>query len=93
MSFPRWPYKDPNEVLDYAIDWALRLEGDSIVTSTWLAPVPDDITKESDHTTVNTTTIWLSGGTIGKTYLFTNRVTTAGNRTMDQSVTLEIKER
>lgn len=85
-----WPDKDPNEVLDYLVDWTARLNGDTITSSTWLVPV--DITKDSDSFTDTTTTIWLSAGTIG-TLTLTNRVTTAGGRTMDQSITLTVAEK
>lgn len=86
-----WPYKDPDEVLDYQLDWMARLAGDTIASSTWI--VPNGITKNSDSKTETTTTIWLSGGTIGASLSITNRIETAGGRTMDQSVSLKIKEK
>ena len=86
-----WPYKDPDEVLDYQLDWMARLAGDTIASSTWI--VPNGITKNSDSKTETTTTIWLSGGTIGASLSITNRIKTAGGRTMDQSVSLKIKEK
>jgi hypothetical protein len=86
----KWPNKDPDEVLDYLIDWAARMaEGDTIVTSTWI--VPSGIIKDSDSFGDDTTTAWFSGGTIGTKYSITNRVVTAEARTMDQTVTLTIK--
>ena len=85
-----WPPKDPDEVLDYEIDWALRLDGaDTITTSTWLVPV--GITKDSDSKTTTTTTIWLSGGTEGTTYSLVNRVVTTQGRTFDQTAKLKLK--
>jgi len=84
-----WPFKDPDEILDYQVDWILRLGTDTISTSTWT--VPTGITKTTDTKTNTATTIWLSGGTIGVSYELTNRVVTAGGRTMDQSVKLKIK--
>ena len=86
----KWDPKDPDEVLDYEIDWSGRLAtGDTIATSTWI--VPTGITKNSDTYTTTKSIIWLSGGTIGETYVFTCRITTAANRTHDQSVKLQIK--
>jgi hypothetical protein len=53
--------------------------------------VPEGITEgDANHTTTKTT-IWLSGGEIGSSYTITNRITTAGGRTMDQSVRLVVK--
>ena len=84
-----WPTKDEDEVLDYVLDWSNRLaSGDTITTSTWI--VEAGIDKDSDSKTDSTTTIWLSGGTDGVTYTLTNRVVTAGGRTMDQSVDLPV---
>lgn len=87
----RWPYKDPDEVLDYQIDWSERLNGDTIMSSTWI--VPAGITKDRDSNTDDTSTIWLSGGEAGAKLSITNRIETAGGRTMDQSVGLVVKEK
>lgn len=86
----KWPDKDPDEVLDYEINWSDRLDGDTISSSTWILP-DDGVEKESDTSTTTATTIWLSGGTLGETYELTNRVVTAGGRTMDQSVRIKLK--
>jgi len=73
------PAKDPDEVLDYLVDWSARLvEGDAIVTSTWV--MQDGITKDSDEHTDETTTIWLSGGTLGTTYSLVNRAISCASR-------------
>jgi hypothetical protein len=84
-----WPFKDPDEVLDYEIDWTARLAGDTISASTWI--VPDGITKNSDTFTATSALVWLSAGVEGASLLLVNRVVTAGGRTMDQSVALKIK--
>jgi hypothetical protein len=88
-----WPFKDPDEVLDYSIDWSARMPSDDhIVTSTWPS-LPSGITVDSDEQTNTTTTLWLSGGTLGQSYSFTNRVVTLGGRTMDQTVTIKVKQK
>jgi hypothetical protein len=84
-----WPHKDPDEVLDYQINWAPRLGTDTITTSTWI--VPGEITQDSASKTDTATTIWLSGG--AGNLSITNRIQTAGGRTMDQTVTLKIEEK
>lgn len=87
-----WPNKDPDEVLDYQLDWSSRLPtGDTIATSTWIVPI--GITKDSDSFTDSTTTIWLSSGTEPTSYSLVNRVVTAGGRTMDQTVKIKIKSK
>ena len=93
MSFPKWDDKDPDDVLDYEIDWSTWLTasgGDTISSSTWT--VPTGITKTTDSHTTTTTTIWLSGGTAGTTYTLTNEIVTAGGRTKDQSVRVKVKD-
>lgn len=97
MAALTWPNKDPEEVLDYELDWEARLTDaaqettDTISSSSWV--VPSGITKNSDSNTDTTTTIWLSGGTLGETYEFLNRIVTAGGRTMDQTVKIKIRAR
>lgn len=86
-----WPTKDPDDVLDYQIDWTDLLDGDTIATSTWT--VPSGITRDSDTFSGVLTTIWLSGGTDAQTYVLTNQVVTTGARTIDRSVSLTVKER
>lgn len=93
----KWfPDKDPDEVLDYQIDWSAALdEGDEIATSAWsIATDPDTmLVIDSDTLAASTTTVWLSAGTIGKRYVLLNRITTVGGRTMDQSVSIKIRAR
>jgi hypothetical protein len=67
--------KDPSAVLDYSVDWTDFLQtAETIATSTWV--VPSGITKDSDSTEDKITTIWLSGGTVNKSYELINRITT-----------------
>lgn len=84
-----WPVKDPDERLDYVIDWSKRLGSDTIITSTWI--LPSGINTDLNTFTNKATTIWLTGGTVGQTYAITNRITTAGTRIMDQTVNLTIR--
>ncbi len=86
-----WDAKDPDEVLDYQLDWSPRLSGDTISTSSWLVPAGLTTVLTSETSTVST--IWLSGGTVAQSYLLRNRIVTAGGRTMDQSVRLRVREK
>lgn len=95
----KWSNKDPNEVLDYVMEWDERLDvGDEITSSIWFFAVENDspgLQIDSDDF-VNSppyTVAWLSGGTLGVTYQLTNRITTAGGRTMDQTVKVKIKSK
>jgi hypothetical protein len=86
-----WPFKDPNEVLDYEIDWAARIGDDPISTVTWT--VPGGITQASNALSGTVTTIWLSGGTAGTSYDVGCRVVTTGGRTHDETATIAVSNR
>jgi len=81
--------KDPDEVLDYVVDWTKPLAGDVISTSTWT--VPTGVSKGVDMFDDSTTTIWLSGGSAGENYALINRITTAAGRTREQTCTLKCR--
>ncbi|OQC18926.1 MAG: hypothetical protein BWX69_03144 [Planctomycetes bacterium ADurb.Bin069] len=88
-----WPAHDPDELLDYGIDWSTRLEeGDRIVASTWTTP-PGGPTLSTPGRTDTATTIWITGGTAGESYRIGNRVTTAAGRVMDDSKRLTVREK
>lgn len=84
-------YKDPDEVLDYQIDWSSWLGSDTIATSVW--SVPSGITQDSETETTTTSTIWLSGGTEGEVYELRNRIVTNAGRTADRTIKVEIRSR
>lgn len=90
-----WPYKDPNEVLDYGINWAPRVAaGDTIIAVVHTVVSGDVVIDDetfSSSGTVHTTTVWLSGGTLASSAEILCRVTTDDGRTMDQTVRLKIK--
>jgi hypothetical protein len=81
--------KDPDEVLDYVLDWTAPLAGDQIATSLWIIPL--GVTAGAQLKTETTTTIWISGGSDGQDYEFLNRITTLGGRTRDQTCTLRVR--
>lgn len=101
--------KDPNAVLDYPYDWAAAEDelgdpikpwlepGDIIVDATASVSTfvddPNPLFIESVHFTDTTTTVWLSGGTVGKTYLVTIHVLTFDGREDDRTIRIRIKER
>jgi hypothetical protein len=92
MSTLSWPPKDPDEVLDYQLDWSQRLGPDTISSSTWLV-VTGSVAIQSNSKTTLSTTVWLSGGEADEVCELLNRISTSGGRTMDQTVRLKIKTR
>ena len=85
----QWPSKDPLDVLDYQINWVAPLIADVIVASTWTISDPS-LTTTTSSFTASTTTIWLSGGTLGATYAIKNKIVTTGGRTFEQTVNITI---
>lgn len=89
-----WPSKDPDEVVDYAIDWSRRIDGqDYIVDSQWVAETPavqgsPAMGPYADSFGGKTTVVWLEGGSLGTRASFTNTVTTFAGRVLQQSVSI-----
>ena len=86
-----WQTKDPNDILDYDIDWTLALtSGDSILSSTWsIFQTDGTITIQASPApsyTATVTKLWLSGGTAGQGYILRNTITTAIGDRMEESV-------
>lgn len=87
--------KDPDAVLDYAIDWGSNwLSSDTIASSSWAVSGPDDsLTVDSDSNTTTTATVWLSGGTRHATYTVTNSIVTAEGREDDRSIVIRVENK
>lgn len=104
MSF-RWPNKDPDELLDYSVDWSRFLETATISSCSWFV---DDSTGTKTlitaGNTVNgiqnvaqtisgaTTTINLGLGTNNKEYKFYCRITDNSGNIAERVSRLRIKE-
>jgi len=86
-----WIEKDPEEVLDYVLDWSAKLGEDTISTSAW--SVPGGVSEDSSSAGDQSATIWISGGTTGTVYTLTNTIVTTGGRTLEQSLYLSVIER
>jgi hypothetical protein len=98
-SMLQWPDKDPNEVLDYQLDWAdpddPRLQtGETLTSSTWSIVTGDVVINVglTNYTPQGLSTVWLSGGTAATKCILLNRVTTSLGRTYDKSVVLRIRD-
>jgi hypothetical protein len=82
--------KDPSAVLNYTIDWSKWLASDTISTSIW---TPDTgITVNSNTKTSTTTTVLLSGGTLGTDYNVVNRIVTAAGLTDERTISIQVRE-
>jgi hypothetical protein len=104
MSF-RWPNKDPDELLDYSVDWSRFLETATISSCSWF--VDDSTGTKTAITAGNTvngiqnvaqtisgavTTINLGLGTNNKEYKFYCRITDNSGNIAERVSRLRIKE-
>lgn len=86
-------------MLDYGFDWKSSdpeispylAANETIKASEWI--VPDGITVDDAEVGTTTTKVWLSGGTVGNTYLISNRITTSGGRTDERSIQIIVEDR
>lgn len=85
--------KDPNATLDYTVDWGPYLAplGDTIASVLWV--LSSGLVQVSVSNTTTTATIFVSGGVIDTDETLTCRITTAGGRIDDRSITLKIVAR
>ena len=89
--FQTWLH-DPDALLDYSVDWSRWLvSGDTIASVSWT--VPSGITNDHTSNTTSRATIWLTGGTPGKSYQITCHVVTAAGREDDRTFQITVVER
>lgn len=88
--------KDPEAVLDYAVDWgADYLTGDVLTESGWTVS-PDEpggvsvVSSRFDHLV---STVQVGGGIAGRLYRLTNQVSTAEGRADSRSIMLRVEKR
>ena len=85
--------KDPNATLDYSFDWGPYLTplGDTITLVEWVLSA--GLTKVSQSNTATTATVFVSGGVLDEVETLTCRITTAGGRIDDRTISLNIVSR
>lgn len=86
-----WPSKDPDEVLDYKLDWTPALAVAETVSTSVFSVVTGHVAINSQSLASPISTVWLSGGTEGESCTLNCRVTTSGGRTYDQRTRLRIR--
>lgn len=106
MSF-RWPNKDPDEQLDYSVDWS-RFLGSSVTISSvqWYVDnssgaktainageTVNGIQNVSQTSTSTVATINIGSGTVNIDYKFYCRITDSSGSQAERVIKLRIKER
>lgn len=90
VAMPVWG-KDPDDVLDYTLDWSKQLvEDDTIVAVTHIVLPGSELFVLSENFTDTTSTCWLQAGVLNLSYSVTCRVTTSKGRQMDRTFQITI---
>ena len=79
--------KSPDENLDYTEDWSAWLASGETINAGPTVTVDTGLTKGAVALVNSATgvTVWLSGGTVGTTYMVTIAITTTAGRTGERS--------
>jgi hypothetical protein len=81
---------DPEAVLDYYVDWAPWLAGDTITDSDWTST--GTVTLSDPAVLGGVTQIWVSGGVAGETVDLVNHIVTAEGREDERTVRLKLHD-
>lgn len=85
--------KSPSDISDWTFDWSPYLQSGEILTaSQWIGLPGLTLVTHDPPFTDTTTTVWTAGGTLGVTYLVTNRISTNQGRQEDWSFTVTITQ-
>lgn len=92
MSAENTFLKDSAAVLDYQWDWSDWLaSGETIVSGT--VTTPTGIVEDSEVIGSTAVTAWLSGGTVGVTYVLQCTITTSAGRTDNRKMIIRVVDR
>jgi hypothetical protein len=91
MSLKFQTPKDPDEFLDYTIDWTDRMARSDTIDEANVITVGAEVSNVS--VSGNVVTVWLSGGNSGSTANVQCTITTSGGRIMQQTVLLKIVDK
>ena len=88
MTQTRHLPKGELSVLNIGLNWADWLETDTITLSEWTADA--ELTLSRKQNTTTTTSCYVSGGVLNKTYQITNKITTLDGKVDTRYVTIVI---
>ncbi|MFD8117079.1 phage fiber-tail adaptor protein [Streptomyces microflavus] len=84
--------KDPDATLDWIFDWSQWLAPTENITASVMVVSPG-INLESSGFSASTATAWVSGGTEGRVYQVSNKITTNQGRIDERSITIRVTNR
>ncbi|MFE3229352.1 hypothetical protein [Nocardia sp. NPDC059228] len=83
--------KSPTDIEPWTFDWSPDLASGETITASSFLTIPGLTLSSATHT-ATTASIWVSGGTLGTTYLVTNRIATSTGRQLDWSFQVTIAQ-
>jgi hypothetical protein len=102
----KWKDKDPDDQLDYSVDWQTILEGLTISSIVWKiedangtlqtwtqGQIVNGLQYVSSTNTDTVATLYLGSGTAFTTYYITCRMTTSTNTVFEQEIRLRVVEK
>ncbi len=103
----KWPNKDPDETLDYSIDWSRFLGSATIASFTWFVDAADGTKTQltnagslvngiqlvSSSNTNTVVTAHIGSGTNNILYKFTCRITDSNGLVVERSVRLRVRNK
>ncbi len=100
----KWPDKDPDDTLDYSVDWERFLGTDTISSVTWtindssgtevsFSGTVNGLTNVSVSNTDTVATIFMSGGTANTTYTVFCQIVSVSGLVAKRTITLKVRQR
>lgn len=102
----KWPFKDPDEIQDYTVDWSRFLDTSTIDSVAWYvrdadgvktlitaSATVDGLTLGAQSNTSTVATVRWSAGTANQTYRITCSITYDTVLVSERVIQLPIKER
>lgn len=104
----KWPDKDPDETIDFSVDWSRFIPNTTLAAANWFIkdaagnkePVSNSETVDGLQFVSPTlqaddkvATARFASGTNGKTYVVTCQITTGDGLTFERNVSLRIREK
>lgn len=91
VAVPSFPRKYPAEVIDFDVDWALRLATGETISNHAVTAAPSGLTvAASAGASPTRTRLDISGGTEGVTHVLTITATTSLNNVLVQKVSVPV---
>ena len=88
--------KDPDAVLDYAIDWGAEYLGDAMLSASAWSVIPTEsggVTIDGSDFDMKVSTVKAGGGIAGRIYRLENDVMLGDGRRDSRSIVLRVEKR